>query len=49
MEETVKDNQYGFLGSARETEDLDLDYGSKKEFLKHLAGGTTKYKAGWLH
>ena len=40
MDETVKDTQYGFLSSERETGDLDLDYGSKKEFLKHLAGGT---------
>ena len=37
MQETVKDTQYGFLGSERETGDLDLDYGSKKELHKHVA------------
>ena len=31
------DTQYGFLGSERETGDLDLEYGSKKELHKHVA------------
>ena len=31
------DSQYGFLGSERETGDLDLDNGSKKELHKHVA------------
>ena len=31
------DTQYGFLGSERETGDLGLDYGSKKELHMHVA------------
>ena len=48
MQETVKDTQYGFLSSERETGDLDLDYGSKRNSSSTLLY-TTKYKAGWLH
>ena len=37
MQETVKDTQYGFLGSESETGDLELDNGSKKELHKNVA------------
>ena len=48
MQETVKDTQCGFLSSERETGDLDLDYGSKRNSSSTLLY-TTKYKADLLH